>query len=237
MKVFPIEFMSQGQRIRGLGYGPAQGVAKAVRVILIHGYASSKHSLDGVATALSKEGYPVLSVDLPGSKLGASGGVLSSFETVVQVALDADTAFPSPCRPLFVGHSMGAAAAIVAASRSPQAAGAVSLALGYPITVMRSDPMVIGHYLERWDWIDGASPIEVGLAMDALVPGALKQLGDKPFLLISGRKDQELPPSSAETLFDLAHEPKVHQEVDTDHAGVPSLAGPLLLEWLNSWAD
>ncbi|PSR26760.1 MAG: hypothetical protein C7B47_09915 [Sulfobacillus thermosulfidooxidans] len=237
MNIFPIQFVSGGQVIRGLGYGPHLGAPEAIRAILIHGYSSSKHALDPVATALAKAGYPVLSIDLPGHKLGSSGGALISFAMVVQAALDANSQLPSPCRPVYIGHSMGSAAALVAASRDPRAVGAASLGLGYPVTVMRPDPAVINYYLERWAWVDGASPIEVGLAMDHDIPEALTQLKGRPFLLVSGTFDQELPPFSAQKLFEMAHEPKTHKIVESDHSGVPLKAAPLVVEWLNKIRD
>ncbi|PSR27129.1 MAG: hypothetical protein C7B43_12425 [Sulfobacillus benefaciens] len=236
MNIFPISFISEGQTIRGLGYGPHSGSPRNVRAILIHGYSSSKHSLDPIAVTLAKEDYPVLSLDLPGHKLGATGGALISFEMAVQAALDANAALPSPCRPVYIGHSMGSAAAVVAASRDDMAVGAAALGLGYPITVMRPDPDVIGYYLERWAWVDGASPVEVGLAMDESIPPALEKLAGRPFLLINGQQDQELPPSSAKTLFEMAHAPKTQRTVASDHSGIPLQAAPLVAEWLNTIA-
>ncbi len=234
MNIFPISFVSAGQPIRGLGYGPHSGSPKNVRAILIHGYSSSKHALDPIAVALAKEDYPVLSLDLPGHKLGATGGALVSFDMVVQIALDANAALGTPCHPVYIGHSMGSAAALTAASRDDTAVGACVLGLGYPVTVMRPDPNVIGYYLERWAWVDGASPVEVGLAMDKAIPPALEKLAGRPFLLINGTQDQELPPSSARTLFEMAHEPKTQYTVASDHSGIPLLAAPFIVKWLNA---
>ncbi len=234
MNIFPISFVSGGQTIRGLGYGPHSGAPKNIRAILIHGYSSSKHALDPIAIALAKQDYPVLSLDLPGHKLGATGGFLTSFDMAVQVALDANAALSSPCGPVYIGHSMGSAVALTAASRDDTAIGAASLGLGYPVTVMRPNPNVIGYYLERWAWVDGASPVEVGLAMDEVIPLALDKLAGRPFLLVNGTQDQELPVSSAKTLFDMACEPKTQRTVDSDHSGIPYLAAPLVAEWLNT---
>ncbi len=237
MNVFPISYLSGGQVIRGLGYGPHAGAPESLRAILIHGYSSSKHAMDSIAATLAKAGYPVLSIDLPGHKLGATGGALISFEAVVQAAVDANSHLPSPCRPVYIGHSMGSAAALVAASRDPLAVAAVSLGLGYPVTVMRPDPAVIGYYLERWAWVDGASPIEVGMEMDGAIPDAMGAMAGRPFLLVSGAFDQELPPSSAEKLFEMASEPKTHETVQTDHSGIPGQAPLIVTNWLNVVRD
>ncbi len=237
MNIFPVCFSSGGQLVRGLGYGPSSGAPEPIRAILIHGYSSSKHAMDPIATAVSKAGYPVLSIDLPGHKLGSSGGALISFDMVVQAALDANRLLPSPCRPVYIGHSMGSAAALVAASQDGTALGAASLGLGYPVTVMRPEASVINYYLERWEWVDGASPIEVGLEMDQAIPPALEELAGRPFLLVSGTYDQELPPFSAQKLFGLAHAPKTHKTVETDHSGIPGKAAPIVVEWLNELQD
>ncbi|MCY0908088.1 MAG: alpha/beta fold hydrolase [Sulfobacillus thermotolerans] len=234
MKIFPVHFKSGGQEIRGLGYGPEDGVPAPFRAIVIHGYSSSKHLMDPVSTALAKAGYPVVSIDLPGHKLGASGGSLISFDMAVQAALDAHRQLTSPAPPVYIGHSMGAAAALVAGSLDPAAVGVASLGLGYPVTVMRPNPEVIQYYLERWAWVDGASPVEVGLAMDKALPQALEKLATRPFLLVSGSRDKELPPSSAAQLFAMAHGPKTHNTVDADHSGIPLLAAPFVVEWLNA---
>jgi pimeloyl-ACP methyl ester carboxylesterase len=124
MKLFPIQYPSQGLTIRGLGYGPQSGSPRKLRVILIHGYSSSKHAVDVVAAQLAQADFPVISIDLPGHKLGQTGGALTSFSMAVQAAIDADVMLPSPCSTVFVGHSMGAAAALVAASLHAAAAGA-----------------------------------------------------------------------------------------------------------------
>lgn len=234
MAVFPVAYPSGGQTIRGLGYGPRGGVPGPVRVILIHGYSSSKHALDPLASAIADAGYAAVSIDLPGHKLGATGATLISFETAVKAAADAVSQLSSSPPPVFIGHSLGAATAFVAASRTPSAAGAAGLGLGYPITVMRPNPAVLDYYLSRWSWVDGASPIELGLAMDAAVPDALGLLAGRPVLLVSGHDDIELPPSSALTLFNLAKAPKTHRQVPGDHSSIVLHAIPAVLEWLTT---
>lgn len=232
MKIFPIAYPSQGHSIRGLSYNPASGIPSPVRIILIHGYSSSKHAMDPLASALCHAGYAVVSIDLPGHKLGATGGTLTSFGQAVQSAMDANSGVPYSYPSVYVGHSLGAATALVAAARDGTAVGCASLGLGYPVTVMRPDPAVIAYYLARWDWIDGASPIEIGLEMDKAIPNHLPQLQGRPFLLINGQHDVELPPPSAQSLFEHARDPKEIKTVDTDHGGIPRMAAPVLLEWL-----
>lgn len=233
MRIFPIAYQSGGHLIRGAGYGPETGAPGPVRIIAIHGYSSSKHRLDPLCAALAKAGHPVVSIDLPGHKLGATGGFFSSFEMAVRAALDAVDGVPYPRPTVFVGHSMGAATALVAAGRDKRAAGAVSLGLGYPVTLMRPDPSVLGYYLERWQWVDGLSPLEAGLAMDEAIPPALDQLAGRPFLLVSGKKDVELPQVSAKSLFERARDPKTWVEVDADHSGVPDAGIGAVLDWFS----
>lgn len=232
MHVFPISYMSYGHRIRGLGYGPHSGVPSPVRIILLHGYSSSKHAVDPVAQALAMAGYSVTAIDLPGHKLGATGGSLQSFQVAVYAALDAVNQIPSNQPSVLIGHSMGAAVAVVAASQSHECVGSVAMGLGYPVTATRNDPRVISYYLDRWAWVDGASPLEVGLEMDRALPEALKQLTGKPFLLVSGEQDIELPPSSARTLFEMAGQPKSTHQIDADHSQIPRIAGPLIVSWV-----
>lgn len=232
MKIFPIQYLSGGQRVRGLGYGPADGIPGPVRVVAIHGYGSSKHRLDNLCTAIAQAGIAVVSIDLPGHKLGASGGVLTHFETAVECALDAVRCLPYHRPPVFLGHSLGAATAVVAASRLPEAVGAISLGLGYPVTIMRDDPAVISAYLELWNWVDGLSPLEAGLGMDAALPEALVRMQGRPYLLVTGDHDRELPPASARTLAEMAGPAVTHITVPTDHSGVVDSAAGVVVDWL-----
>src|ERR1700743_2664056 len=56
---------------------------RGVSIVAGHGYSSSKHNLDFLCAFLASHGFDVFSLDFPGHKLGASGGVLRGVDDCI----------------------------------------------------------------------------------------------------------------------------------------------------------
>src|SRR5690348_18502437 len=100
---------------------------RGVSIVAGHGYSSSKHNLDFLCNFLASHGYAVFSLDFPGHKLGASGGVLRGVDDLIE-AMRSVVAFARTRQdgPLYVmGHSMGAMTALFTAAADPSIAATI----------------------------------------------------------------------------------------------------------------
>src|SRR5579875_2039300 len=127
-----LSFVDTGtHRIAYLEYEPRR--ARGVGLVVGHGYSSSKQNLDFLCNFLASHGYGVFSLDFPGHKLGASGGVLRGVDDLID-AMGAVVAFARERAngPLYVlGHSMGAMTALFTAAADPSITGCIAIATGY----------------------------------------------------------------------------------------------------------
>ncbi|MEW5991092.1 MAG: alpha/beta fold hydrolase [Chloroflexota bacterium] len=110
---------------------PARGVAPGPAVVLVHGWESGRHRTLPNAMVLNAIGYHVLTVDVrghganPPEALPVSAGEFGSDALAgVRAALDR----PDVTAVAVLGHSMGAAGAIIAAAAEPRVAAAVLVA-------------------------------------------------------------------------------------------------------------
>src|SRR5689334_10779520 len=69
--------------LAGLTYSPV-GDLKPFVAILSHGYTASKESVDLLAGYLASRGYPCVTFDCRGHKLGSSGGRLDDVQDAVE---------------------------------------------------------------------------------------------------------------------------------------------------------
>lgn len=121
----------------------ADGAGKVPAVVLMHGWGADRSTLLPLAPALHAAGLAVLLVDARSH--GASDG--DSFSSMPRFAEDIDAAldwlrrqdWADPAALAVVGHSVGGAAALLAASRRSDVAAVVSLsAFDHPERVMRA---------------------------------------------------------------------------------------------------
>src|SRR5260370_1705552 len=82
------------ERIRGartdiavLSYEPRR--PRNAGIVAGHGYSSSKHNLDPLCYFLASHGYAIFSLDFPGHKLGATGGVMHGVAALLDSMLSA----------------------------------------------------------------------------------------------------------------------------------------------------
>ncbi len=208
---------------------------RGVTLVVGHGYSSSKANLDLLCAFLASHGYRILSLDFPGHKLGASGGVLASIADLTD-AVAAGVAFARAQSdgPVYtLGHSMGASTALRACAADPSIAGAISIATGYGRPSALAAIARGGAVDLRSSYVDGMTLPEVAEQTDAVLDTALLALAGRPVLYGAASRDGMVSRASAEELFARAPEPKTFALVESDHTYAGENARAVVLAWLN----
>jgi len=207
---------------------------RGMSIVAGHGYSSSKQNLDMLCSFLSKHGFEIYSLDFPGHKLGASGGVLRGIGDCID-AMSATIAFARAQEggdPYALGHSMGALTAILTAAADPAVRGVVSIATGFgrptALAALESRP---GTDF-RASYVEGVSLPELMAGVGALLGGALAQLSGRPQLYVAAKRDAMVNAASVTELFERAMEPKTIVTIDSDHTNAGDNARGAVLEWL-----
>ena len=204
--------------VEGIGiqvYSAGQGPA----VLLVHGWESSSVRLAELANSLIKEGFRVITFDMPGH--GRSAGRDTDIIAVSRIIAEI-------CRqhgPFVagVGHSFGGMCVALAASR-----GWVESAL-----VLISTPATFDGLIEKFCSILGIGPRSKqvfvrGVERRLRMHGRLAELSpvnnlpplEKKLLVVHDRHDQLVPVEDAKTLFEAC--PSVELEL-TDGLGHSAL--------------
>ena len=233
MRVDLIRLTARQNEVAVLAYEPRR--PRNAGIVVGHGYSSSKHNLDFLCGFLASHGYAVFSLDFPGHKLGASGGVLRGIEdltdamsTVVTYARER-TAGPVYC----MGHSMGAMTALFVAGADEDVAGTIAITTGYgrPSSIDALQGKGVTDF--RSSYVDGLSLPELVRGVDAQFALALEQLAGRPQLYVAASRDAMVSPRSVEELYARAHEPKTFVTIDSDHTYAGENARGEVLSWLN----
>lgn len=216
-----------------LEYEPRR--ARSVSLVVGHGYSSSKHNLDFLCNFLASHGYAVFSLDFPGHKLGASGGVLRGVDDLVD-AMRSVVAFARTRGdgPLYVmGHSMGAMTALFTAAADPSIAGTIAITTGYgrPTAIDALRDKGVTDF--RSSYVDGVALPDLVGGVDERFAQALPRLAGRPQLYIAAQRDAMVSPRSVEDLFERAHEPKDFVIIESDHTYAGDNARAEVLQWLN----
>ena len=210
--------------------------ARNVTLVVGHGYSSSKQNLDGLCSFLGSHGFAAYSLDFPGHKLGASGGRLRGVEDLVD-AMHAVVAFARERGAETVytlGHSMGAATALIVASRDRSIAGAVSIATGYGRPTVLDALAARGVVDLRSSYVDGVTLQEAAQGWQPHLDGALRDLAGRPVLFVGADRDGMVARSSVEELYARAAEPKTFVTVSSDHTFAGDNSRTAVLQWLNA---
>lgn len=226
---------ARGAQIATLVYEPRR--ARGVSVAAAHGYSSSKQNLDPLCAFLAAHGFGVASVDLPGHKLGASGGRLESPQDMLD-ALATGVATARECfgaGPVYtLGHSVGAMTALGTCAFDPSIAGAISIATG----LGRSgalQAMVAGRVIDlRSGYVDGLSLRELMDRTEPLVRPGLARLAGRPVLYVAAERDAMVSRESARALYDAAPEPKTFETIASDHTSAAERSRAVVLAWLDA---
>ena len=208
---------------------------RGVSIVAGHGYSSSKHNLDFLCGFLASHGYRVFSLDFPGHKLGASGGVLRRPGDLVD-AMSAVVAFARvPAEPLYVmGHSMGGTTALFTAAGDETVAGLISIASGFGRPSALDSLQKAGAADFRSSYVDGLPLPELVAETHDRFDRALPLLAGRPQLYIAAARDAMVSPRSVEELYNRAPEPKTFVTIQSDHTTAGDNARADVLQWLNA---
>lgn len=206
-----------------------------VALVAGHGYSSSKHNLDSLCAFLQSHGFYVYNFDFPGHKLGASGGTLRDFDDCV----DAMAAVVRFARgrggmPLYtLGHSMGAATALLAAAADASIDGAIAISTGYGRPTALRALQSIGATDFRSSYVEGADLQTLFVDADERFALALPHLAGRAVLYVAASHDAMVSPASVRELCDRAPEPKSFVTIESDHTFAGEHARGEVLQWLN----
>jgi pimeloyl-ACP methyl ester carboxylesterase len=190
-------------------YAPAMATVPGDRVpaiALLHGWGGNAGHMLPLAARLHAAGHTVLLLDARnhGRSDEDRFSSMPRFAEDLGCALDwlnlqAET---NPRRIAVIGHSVGAAAALLSASRRTDIAAVVSIAaFAHPESIMRRflatkriPFLPIGWYALRYvEWV-------IGHRFDAIAPENTIRRAHCPVLLVHGSEDETVPASDAEHL-------------------------------------
>lgn len=220
-------------RIAFLDYEPRR--ARGVTIVAGHGYSSSKQNLDPLCGFLASHGFRVLSLDFPGHKLGATGGVLRTIDDLTGAMLAVvEYAERTYTGHLYVlGHSMGASTALRSCAARMSIEGAVAIATGYGRSAALEALKARGRVDLRSSYVDGLSIEAMAAQTEAVLDDALTALEGRPVLYVAADRDMMVTKESALMLFDRAPEPKSLAWIQSDHTSAGENARAAVLAWLN----
>ena len=216
-----------------LHYKPRR--ARGVSIVAGHGYSSSKHNLDFLCAFLASHGFGVYSLDFPGHKLGASGGVLrgvddciDAMSSVVRFARDRDGEDT-----YVMGHSMGGMTAIFTAALDERVTGAIAITTGYGRPTSLSALQKAGATDFRSSYVDGVTLPELVENVDERYASLLPRLAGRPALYVAADRDAMVNAASVRELYDRAPEPKSFETIASDHTYAGENARATVLRWLD----
>jgi dipeptidyl aminopeptidase/acylaminoacyl peptidase len=207
---------------------PPDRTLHAPAVVAIHGWGANAEMMLPFATVLSRAGYASLLVDARNH--GASDA--DTFSSLPRFAEDLEHAFDwmaqqpevDPTRIALLGHSVGAGAALLTASRCREVAAVISIAaFAHPREVMRRQMRShhIPYPLFGWTvmrYVESA----IGSSFDRIAPVNTIRQVRCPVLLVHGCADSSVPFSDAEAIY----RQRSHQRVEllplpgADHGSV-----------------
>ena len=209
-------------------------------VLLGHGVTGNKDRplLVALAERLSAAGWPCLRFSFSGN--GQSGGTFtdSNLSRGVEDLLELLAWVPQETSIAYIGHSMGAAAGVIAASRSLHIRALVSLA-GMTRTAAFAE-REFGALTPGRDgmWDDPACPLSAAFMED------LRRIGDtleqaaqvhQPWLLIHGTADDVVPIQDGLDAFAAARCEKEWLEIPGAGHSFDETTYPILSEAIHQW--
>ncbi len=235
---------AHGVRLAALVYEPEAGPRHAgatkapghgIPVVLAHGYTACKETMDVMAGYLCATGRLCMSFDFRGHKLGGSDGSMDSAADAVEDVLAVVERVMERSgrnRAGVVGHSMGGAAGLAAATKDNRIAG-VAL-LGTAASAARSFDSAAGEVLmaQRGDYVIGAPASSILLETGRLCRNAVGLIGI-PTLFVAGRADIIV---RADAVRELAHSYGANAEfvvVEGGHMDLPVRARGFVAGWLD----
>jgi uncharacterized protein len=187
-------------------YLPSRDRAPAPAAVLMHGWGGNASQLLSAARALHNAGFAVLLPEARnhGRSSHSDHSSLPKFAQDLDAALDWLAAAPGvdAGRLVALGHSLGAAATLLVASRRPGLAAAVSVsAFAHPEWVMRR--WLAARRVPYWPlgWlVNRYVESVIGARFNTIAPLATLPQARCPVLLVHGKQDTTVPPSDAHAL-------------------------------------
>ncbi len=184
-----------------------EGIKNGPAVAVIHGWGGNAGHMLPFASLLHHEGYAVLLLDARnhGNSDDDSFSSMPRFAEDLEHGLDWLGCQPriDPQRLYLLGHSVGAAAALLVASRRQDLAGVISIAaFAHPVEMMRRQMrshhipyLPIGwlvlRYIER----------TIKANFDDIAPCNTIRQGSCPVLLVHGEEDESVPLADARRIY------------------------------------
>ncbi len=239
MKIESVRIPAEGAMLTGLHYVP-EGRLKSTAIIYTHGFTSGKHSLDTLAGYLTGRGYPGLTFDLIGHKLGGTGGEMHRTLQAAENLRDALTwvrGHLEAAQVVLIGHSMGAAAGLQVAAwerlrpGNPPLAAIVGLCMGLEPAAGFESQIGRAMLAQRRDYVAGAPALDLLQGLNTLVLSAA-EIGDLPALFIAARQDVLVSVARVEALAALAGPSASVAALDAAHLDAPERARAAIIQWL-----
>ncbi|MFM9917316.1 MAG: alpha/beta hydrolase [Rhizobacter sp.] len=232
----------RGRRLFGwMVSPPADTHRPAPTVLVMHGWGANAETMWPLVAPLHAAGFAVLLIDARCH--GRSGD--EAFTSMPRFAEDIATGLAwlrkqpevASDRLALIGHSVGAAAALLHASGHHDVFAVVSLsAFAHPREVMRR-LMAANHVpypLLGWYVLHHVQRV-IGTSFDAIAPLTTLARVHCPVLLVHGRGDSTVPLADAERLLAVSNRARL-LAVDGDHdlRGTLALHAPVLVDFLRS---
>jgi len=238
---------SQSAPLAGRLHRPAE-TAKG-SVLLVHCFTCSKdiHTMTRLAKGLAEAGYASLRFDFTG--IGESGGdfpkktVSANVSDISRAAASLISEGFGPCA--MIGHSLGGAAAVLAAERLKTVRSLVTL--GAP-----ADPLHVRHlFADQLDTLasEGRARVTIAGRQFDLEQGFVDDLAnhdvleaaaalDRPYLVVHAEDDDVVGIDNAEALYAAANEPKRFARLASGgHMLGPRAAADEALRQILTWFD
>ncbi len=213
-------------------------------VLVIHGWNGAASLMLPVASLVHAAGAHALFLDARGH--GRSDD--DRFSSMPRFADDIDAGLcwlrgdarvESNCLVL-LGHSVGAGASLLAASRDPRIAGVVSIsAMAHPGALMRSNMRARGMPGPLITAILREIERTIGLPLDTFAPITTIARVRVPVLLVHGGRDEVVPPADATLLAEAsAGRARLLVVPEADHASLEAflLAAPAVTSFIQDAA-
>jgi len=224
---------ANGKQLHAWLIPPKAGVDPAATLIVLHGWGGNAQMMLPLAQPLHEAGFASLFIDARchGRSDGDSFASLPRFAEDVEAACDwlAARAGPIGDRIALLGHSVGAGAVLLAATRRSEVTTVVSVsAFAHPADMMRS--WLASKRIPRWleTYILDYVQATIGFRFDDIAPVASIARLHCPVLLVHGEHDAVVPVADATRL----HAARAHDRVDLltlpgDHESFEDMAGEM----------